>query len=80
MRLPAERGADRQHELRRRLLWLVLAVLVVDALFVAGFYLLRLPHAPEHARIAYTAAWTAVTLGVVLRALARIRSVRGRRP
>jgi hypothetical protein len=63
---------------KRELLLLVAAVLVVDALFIAGYFLLRLDAAGDPAKIGYTAAWTVVTLLVVLRALTRIRSLRGR--
>jgi hypothetical protein len=63
---------------KRELLLLVAAVLVVDALFIAGYFLFRLDAAGDPAKIGYTAAWTVVTLLVVLRALTRIRSLRGR--
>jgi hypothetical protein len=63
---------------RRRLLRLVLAVLVVHALFVAGFYLFRLAHASPPLKLGYTAAWTAITLLVVLRGLIRVRALRSR--
>jgi hypothetical protein len=64
---------------RRELLKLVLAVALVDALFIAGYYLFRLERVSQSIRIGYTAAWTAVTLLVVLRGLARIRGLRARR-
>lgn len=64
--------------MKRELLLLVAAVLVVDALFIAGYFLFRLDAAGDPAKIGYTAAWTVVTLLVVLRALTRIRSLRGR--
>jgi hypothetical protein len=63
---------------KRELLRLVLAVVLVDALFIAGYYLLRLELAPSPRKIGYTAAWTAVTLFIVLRALTRIRALRRR--
>jgi hypothetical protein len=61
---------------KRELLRLVLAVVLVDALFIAGFYLFRLEHTSNAVKIGYTTAWTAVTLLVVLRALTRIRTLR----
>ena len=64
--------------MRRELFLLVLAVLLVDALFIAGYLLARLGHASHSVKIAYTAGWTAVTLIVVLRALTRIRALRRR--
>ena len=65
--------------MRRELLKLVLAVALVDALLIAGYYLFRLERVSQSIRIGYTAAWTAVTLLVVLRGLARIRGLRARR-
>ena len=64
--------------MRRELLLLLATVLAVDALFIGGYFLFHLAAAGDVAKVAYTAAWTLVTLVVVLRALGRIRSVRGR--
>jgi hypothetical protein len=64
---------------RRELLQLVLAVALVDALFIAGYYLFHLERGSQSIRIGYTATWTTVTLLVVLRGLARIRERRARR-
>ena len=64
--------------MRRELLRLVLAVVVVDVLFIAGYYLLRLAHVSDQMKVGYAAAWTAVTLVIVLRALVRIRAMRSR--
>ncbi len=64
--------------MRRELLLLVGLVLLVDALFIAGYFLFRLPLASNAAKLGYTGAWTASTLLVVLRGLTRIRSLRGR--
>jgi multidrug efflux pump subunit AcrA (membrane-fusion protein) len=63
---------------KRELAFLVAAVLVVDALFIAGYFLFRLPAASTPAKVVYTAAWTVLTLVVVVRALGRIRALRGR--
>ena len=64
--------------MRHEVLRLVVAVVLVDALFIAGYFLFHLQRVGSTAKIAYTGAWTAVTLLVVLRALTRIRSLRGR--
>jgi hypothetical protein len=77
VRLPAH-GADGTQPVKRELLGLVLAVVLVDALFIAGYFLFRLEHASNPLKIGYTAAWTAVTLLIVLRALTRIRTLRRR--
>ena len=59
--------------MKRELLLLVGAALVVDVLFIVGYFVFRLHAASGGAKIGYTAAWTVVTLLVVLRGLARIR-------
>lgn len=59
---------------------MVLAVVLVHALFLGGYYLFLLEHASPAVKIGYTAAWTAVTLLVVLRRLVRIRALRARDP
>ena len=64
--------------MRREVIGLALAVVVVDALFIAGYFLFHLERLGGPVKLAYTAAWTIVTLAVVLRALIRIRSLRVR--
>jgi hypothetical protein len=61
---------------RRELLRLVLAVALVDGLFIAGYYLFQLERLSSPIRIGYTAAWTVVTLLVVLWALLRVGALR----
>lgn len=78
MRLPPDHGADRRSAVRRRLLRLVLAVALVHGLFIAGYHLFRLERGSSSLRIGYTAAWTAVTLLIVVPGLLRIRAMRGR--
>jgi hypothetical protein len=68
-----------QGRLRREVLALVLWVLAVDVLFVAGYYGLGIVRTEGGLKLAYTAAWTLATLGVVLRGLARVRAERVRR-
>jgi hypothetical protein len=65
--------ADR---LRREVLWLVLGVLAVDALFAGAYFAAGLRRAPDTSKIAFTAVWTLATLGVVIRGLSRIRRAR----
>ena len=64
--------------MRRELLRLVLAVVVVHALFIAGYLRFRDALDSDPMRIGYTAAWTAITLVIALRALIRIRAMRSR--
>jgi hypothetical protein len=60
----------------REALVLVGLVLVVDALFVAVYFLARVEGGSDAAKLGFTVAWTLVTLGVVLRGLTRIRRLR----
>jgi hypothetical protein len=62
--------------LKRELLWLIGSVLLVDAVFVAAYFLAGLRNTTDPVKVAFTVVWTLVTLGVVLRGLARIRRVR----
>jgi hypothetical protein len=61
---------------RREALTLLLAVLVVDAIFVAIYFLAQLRHASNGMKVAFTVVWTAITLAVVIRGLSRIRTAR----
>jgi hypothetical protein len=64
--------------MKRELFLLLATVLVVDALFIAGYFLMHLDAAGDPAKIGYTAGWTVVTLLVILRGLTRMRSLRRR--
>jgi hypothetical protein len=79
VRRPSFNGADGRRPVRRELLKLVLAVALLDALFIAGYYLFHLERGSQSIRVGYTAAWTTITLLVVLRGLTRIRRLRARR-
>jgi uncharacterized membrane protein len=61
---------------RREVLWLVLAVILVDAVFVAVYFLARIQIASDTVKLGFTALWTVVTFGIVIRSLSRIRSAR----
>lgn len=80
MRIPSDDGADRRRQVRGQVYRLVLAVALVDALFIAGYYVCHLERASSRLRIGYTAAWTAATLLIVLRGLGRLRALRRRLP
>jgi hypothetical protein len=64
---------------RREVLWLVLAVVAIDVVFVALYFLARLPAASDAVKLAFTALWTLITLAVVIRGLSRVRSARLRK-
>ena len=64
--------------MKRELLLLLATVLLVDALFIAAYFLFHLDAAGDGAKMGYTAVWTVVTLLVVLRGLTRIRFLRRR--
>ena len=78
MHSPADPGDDGARAVRREILRLILGVLLVDALFIGGYFLFHLDRAATGPRLGYTAAWTIATLAVVLRALTRIRRLRRR--
>lgn len=61
---------------RRALIELVLLVLMVDAVFVAAYFLAGIKRATDPAKLAFTVVWTLVTLAVVIRGLVRLRSAR----
>jgi hypothetical protein len=61
---------------KREVLWLVVAVLAVDAVFIAAFLGAKIRTASDLTKICFTALWTLATLAVVIRGLARVRSVR----
>ena len=63
---------------RREVLWLIVAVLLVDAVFIVAFFVGRVRLASDSVKIGFTVLWTLVTLAVVIRGLARVRSVRFR--
>jgi hypothetical protein len=65
--------------LRREVLWLVLVVVTIDAVFVAAYFLARVSQASNGIKLAFTALWTLAVLGIVIRGLTRIRSARLRR-
>ena len=61
---------------RREALILVGLVLAVDAVFIAAYFLTGIAGAGDAGKMAFTVAWTAITLLIVLRGLTRIRSIR----
>jgi hypothetical protein len=63
-------------QLRREVLWLVVVVLAVDGVFAGTYFLGRVRSAPDPVKVAFTALWTLVTLGVVIRGLSRVRRAR----
>jgi hypothetical protein len=63
-------------KLKRELLWLIGGVLLVDAVFIAVYFLANLRTSIDTAKVAFTAVWTLVTLAVLLRGLYRIRRLR----
>jgi hypothetical protein len=62
--------------LKREVFWLIGSVVLVDVIFVGGYFLADVRNTSDTAKLAFTVVWTLVTLGVVLRGLARIRRVR----
>ncbi len=71
--------ADRTREIRKQLMIMVALILVVDAIAIAVFNALDIADAPRSTRTVFTAAWTIITLAIVLNGLYRIRLARGPR-
>ena len=69
-------GASGAAEMRRLLLRMVVAVVVVHTLGLAIFLLADVEAAGERARRWYVAAWAIVTFAVVMPFLRRIRMAR----
>lgn len=67
--------AERTQRVKREVLILVALALMVDALFIVGYYAAGLGRASAVVKVIYTAAWTAMTMVVVLRGLTHIRGL-----
>lgn len=61
---------------RREVMVLAGLVLGVDAVFVAAYFLAGIQRASDGSRLLFTGVWTALTLGIVIRGLTRIRAAR----
>lgn len=73
---PAPARSAAAPELRRILLWMVLAAVGVHAVAIALYYLLDVDARPVGFQRIYTVVWTVATLPVVLIGLSRVRAVR----
>lgn len=60
-------------------LTLVGLVLAIDALAIGAYFLFDLARASEQVRLGFVAAWTGVTLVVVLTQIRRIREAQAER-
>lgn len=58
---------------------LLLMVVLVDAVFIAVYFVTGLRDASSAVKLTFTVVWTIITLAVVIRGLSRIRTVRVRR-
>jgi hypothetical protein len=61
---------------KREVLVLVALVLLIDGLFIVGYFAGHMVRAPALTKLVYTGVWTLVTMFVVLRGLIRIREQR----
>jgi preprotein translocase subunit SecF len=66
----------KSHRLRREIIWLVAAVLMVDAVFIGAYFVGHFGTASTTVKLAFTIVWTLVLLAVVIRGLSRVRSAR----
>lgn len=78
MSRPPGRMARPAQRLRREVLGLVLAVILVDALFIALYYAAGLARSSAGIKLGFTVVWTLATLLVVVRGLTRVRAARSR--
>jgi hypothetical protein len=62
--------------MRREVLVLVALVMLVDAIFLAVYFLARVHASSPGEKLVFTAGWTLVALAVVIRGLSRVRSAR----
>jgi hypothetical protein len=67
---------ERADRVKRQVVMLVVMVLLVDGIFIGGYFAVGLIRASVAAKVGYTAIWTLVTMVVVLRGLSRIRSIK----
>ena len=66
--------------LGREVLLLLVLVLVLDAVFVAIYFVGNVRGASDPAKVVFTAVWTLAILVVAIRGLSRIRSARLHKP
>jgi uncharacterized membrane protein len=66
----------------REVLVLVGLILLIDAIFIAAYFVGDVRTVSDPAKLAFTVVWTLVTLAVVIRGLSRVRKARliGPRP
>ena len=72
----SESGELMRSTARREVLLLVAMVLVVDLVFVAAYFLIRIKTSSDSVKLGFTTLWTLATLGVVIRGLTRLRKAR----
>jgi hypothetical protein len=61
---------------RREVLMLVGAVVIVDAVFAAAYFVAHVDQSGDRTKLVFTALWTGITLAVVIRGLTRVRRAR----
>ena len=64
--------------LRRQLILLIAAVLAVDGVFVAAYFLGGIANGSNTGKLVFTAVWTLATLVIVLGGMSRIRAARNK--
>jgi hypothetical protein len=63
---------------RRQLILLIAAVLVVDGVFVAAYFVGGIWDGSNTGKVVFTVVWTLATLVIVLGGMSRIRAARNR--
>ncbi|HYD51570.1 MAG TPA: hypothetical protein VEA99_03040 [Gemmatimonadaceae bacterium] len=67
---------DLRRRLQRELMWLVLGIVIVDALAIGAYSVLEMNGRAGGTRLGFTIAWVAATLAVVVPRLQRIKGLR----
>ena len=73
---PVDPRAPQRNALRRAVLQLVMAVVLLDAVAMTVFYGLGIAHGPDRTRNMFLIGWSVVTAILVLVLLRRVRKVR----
>jgi biotin transporter BioY len=75
----SSQSSTARNEMKRLLLILVGAVVVLDAGVIGLYYALRIEDRPARQQQMFVGVWIALTLIVVMTMMRRIRQARGRR-
>jgi hypothetical protein len=67
---------DLRRRMQRELMWLVLLIVVVDAVAIGAYHLLGMEQRSGTPRLLFTIAWVVATLAVVVPRMQRMKAMR----